>query len=147
MYGKEFLKAEDIQTILDIGRTRALDIMHMFIQSGQAIAIGRVYRVRREIFNAWLSPQQEIKPVRQFRVLKGGDQSTKPSVKKQFLKVTDIRVILDIGQTTALRIMRGFVESGNAFQRGRIYRVRIDVFYNWLSEMDGYKPDRKLNAI
>ncbi|GHV26778.1 hypothetical protein FACS18948_3100 [Clostridia bacterium] len=51
----EFLEVKDIMRILKIGRTKALEVMHGFIQSGAGIQVGRVYRVRREVFYAWLS--------------------------------------------------------------------------------------------
>lgn len=143
MYGKEFLRAEDLQNMLGIGRTRALDIMHMFIQNGSAFVYGRVYRVRAEIFHAWHSPQEELKPIRQFRVIKGGSAGDRLT----FIAVADIRRILDVSQTTALTIMHDLLDMGKAVQYQRIYRIRIDVFYDWLAEFDGYKPAQCLRAI
>lgn len=146
MYGKEFLKTADIAIILDIGRTRAMDIMHMFLQSGRGIKIDGIYRVRSEIFHRWHSQHREILPTRQFRVIKGADNDGE-KVQKDFLKAADIKAILDIGQTKALKILQLFISKEQGVKFGRIYRVERDVFYDWLADMDGYRPERKLRAV
>lgn len=144
MYGKEFLKAADLETILGIGHTRALDIIHMFIQSGRGFSHGWVYRVRSEIFNEWHSP--DVLPTRQFSVVKGGDEGENP-IRREFLQMSDIARILDISIPKAQEIMHELVAAGRAIKYGRIYRVKETTFYDWMSEFDGYKPDRMLKAV
>ncbi|GHU67884.1 hypothetical protein FACS1894184_08610 [Clostridia bacterium] len=54
---KEFLSVKDIMGILQVQRTKALEIMHRFIQNGQGFKDGHVLRVRQEIFYGWLAQQ------------------------------------------------------------------------------------------
>lgn len=69
----EFLTVADIIRILRIGRTKALEIMHQFLQNSEAIQVGRVYRVRSAVFYSWLARQDGYgihrKPL---RVIEGG---------------------------------------------------------------------------
>lgn len=47
----------DVSEMLQVGRTKANEILNMFGQKGQLLRQGKVKRVRAEIFEAWLAEQ------------------------------------------------------------------------------------------
>lgn len=143
MIDKEFLKASDIEEDLGVSRFTALAYMHMFLGSGRGFKFGRIYRVRREIYLAWVSPNKEIKPLRQFKVIRGGNGKNK----RRYLDTPDVMKILDISHTRALDIIKHHIGNGGGFQNGRVYRVEEAYFYDWLADMDGYRPTGISRAV
>lgn len=49
-----YYSSQDIQTILNIGKRKANEILHMFEQRGELFRDGRTLRVRIDYFNNWL---------------------------------------------------------------------------------------------
>lgn len=49
-----YYNSQDIQTILNIGKRKANEILHMFEQRGELFRDGRTLRVRIDYFNKWL---------------------------------------------------------------------------------------------
>lgn len=61
-----FYTAEDIQTILNVKKSKAYEIMRSFALKGRLFRDGGTMRVRREFFEEWLT-EQEIKTAREMR--------------------------------------------------------------------------------
>lgn len=57
-----------------------------------------------------------------------------PTVEKRYYRTGDIARILAISSGKANQIMHMFEEQGQLFREGRLMRVRIDVFEQWLNE-------------
>ena len=54
MISKKYLTAKDIQTILQISRSKSYDIMWYFVNKGVAVRIGKCLRVEERHFNSYL---------------------------------------------------------------------------------------------
>lgn len=52
---QRYYSRKDISTILNISKTRGLQIMHMFEQRGKLFRNGRTLRIKVEDFDEWLS--------------------------------------------------------------------------------------------
>lgn len=50
----QFYGTREIRAALGIGKTKAVEIMHMFEQRGQIYMIGNRYKVRAQHFEDWL---------------------------------------------------------------------------------------------
>lgn len=141
---KEFLRASDIESILDISRPSALRIIHMFKARGQAIHYNSTYRIRYEIFYGWLPTSSEHRQAACYRVIDGKKRSVRDG-QKEFITVQDIQNILDIGRNLALEISGEMLRQGRAIKLNRLLRIKTSDFYGWLSEMDHY--DARKDAV
>jgi len=58
---RKYISRKEIQDTLGCSKTKAIEIMHMFIGQHKAVVHGRLYRVRIEIFEEWLFNQDGFK--------------------------------------------------------------------------------------
>lgn len=56
----KFLSGKDISERLNIGRTHANEILHIFGQRGQLYRFQRSLRVREDVFNAWIEEECKV---------------------------------------------------------------------------------------
>lgn len=50
----QYYGTREIRAILGIGKTKANELMHLFVERGQAYKVGRLFKVRVNVFNDWL---------------------------------------------------------------------------------------------
>ncbi len=54
---KRFYSAKDIETILGVSRSKAIQIMHIFEKRGQLFRLGNTLRVEIDVFERWQTEQ------------------------------------------------------------------------------------------
>lgn len=54
---KLYYSTKDIETVLNISRSKAIQIMHMFGERGQLFQQGNTLRVEIKVFEAWCREQ------------------------------------------------------------------------------------------
>lgn len=52
-----YYSTKDIETVLNVSRSKAIQIMHMFGERGQLFRQGNTLRVEIKIFEAWRGEQ------------------------------------------------------------------------------------------
>ena len=55
---KRFYSTQDLMVMLEISKTKALQLMHMFEQRGDLLRDGRLMRVETSVFEAWIKSRQ-----------------------------------------------------------------------------------------
>lgn len=58
---RRYYSTRDIETILAISRSKAIQIMHMFEERGQLFRQGNTLRVKIAIFEDWCQEQTNIR--------------------------------------------------------------------------------------
>lgn len=54
---RRFYSAKDIETILGVSRSKAIQIMHIFEKRGQLFRLGNTLRVEIDVFERWQTEQ------------------------------------------------------------------------------------------
>ena len=55
---RRYYDAKDIQSMLGVSRNRAYEILHMFEVKGKLLRVGKIIRVRQDLFDEWLIEQE-----------------------------------------------------------------------------------------
>ena len=50
---QKYYSTKDIETVLNISRSKAIQLMHMFGERGQLLREGNTLRVEIKVFEAW----------------------------------------------------------------------------------------------
>lgn len=56
---QKYYSTKDIETVLNISRSKAIQLMHMFGERGQLLRQGNTLRVEIKVFEAWCWEQTQ----------------------------------------------------------------------------------------